>query len=65
MTAARFPEWGPHFQTLATSVIVLNLMLGPPIFRHAIISVGESRLFPSHRDDMSPQADDGKRESSA
>lgn len=52
MTAARFPTWGPHFQTLATSVIVLNLMIGPPLFRHAIIATGESRTAGSHKADV-------------
>lgn len=41
MVAVRFPEWGPHFQTLMAAVIIVNLCIGPPLFRHAIIAAGE------------------------
>ena len=37
MVGVRFPIWGPHFQTLAASIIIINLILGPPLFRHALL----------------------------
>ena len=44
MVGVRFPSWGPQFQTLAASIIILNLCIGPPLFRAAIVSIGEARL---------------------
>ena len=44
MVGVRFPTWGPHFQTLAASIIIMNLCVGPPLFRAAIITMGESRI---------------------
>lgn len=49
MVAVRFPDWGPHFQTLMAAVIIVNLCVGPPLFRHAILAAGEGRG--QHRDD--------------
>jgi hypothetical protein len=43
MVGVRFPSWGPHFQTLAASIIILNLCIGPPLFRSAILSIGEGK----------------------
>ncbi|KAK9842202.1 hypothetical protein WJX81_000261 [Elliptochloris bilobata] len=43
--AARFPDWGPEFVTLMMTVILLNLVTGPPLFRTAIIAVGEARAL--------------------
>ena len=45
MVGVRFPSWGPHFQTLAVAIIILNLCIGPPLFRLAIINAGESRFL--------------------
>jgi Trk K+ transport system NAD-binding subunit len=41
--AAEFPEWGAAFATVIISVIVLNQVLGPPLFKWAINRVGEAR----------------------
>ncbi|KAI8475581.1 MAG: hypothetical protein J3K34DRAFT_403744 [Monoraphidium minutum] len=38
-----FPEWGASFQALMTGIILVNLSLGPPFFRAALIRVGEAR----------------------
>jgi hypothetical protein len=35
-----FPEWGGAFQALMTGVICVNMALGPPCFRAALIQVG-------------------------
>jgi len=40
--ASEFPGWGPEFATLIISVIVLNQFIGPPIFKWALIRVGEA-----------------------
>lgn len=40
--AARFPYWGPEFSTLAVSIIVINLFIGPLLFRTAIELMNES-----------------------
>ena len=40
--AARFPYWGPEFATLAVSIIVINLFIGPVLFRTAIELMHES-----------------------
>ena len=34
--------WGGDFAALAAATIVLNLLAGPPAFRHAIVAAGES-----------------------
>jgi hypothetical protein len=44
MAAVRFPHWGSDFQTLMAAVIVANLIIGPPLFRAAIVATGESRM---------------------
>jgi len=38
----RFPAWGEDFSAIMVAVIVMNQVLGPPLFRAAIIAVGES-----------------------
>lgn len=58
MVGVRFPIWGPNFQTLSASIIILNLCLGPPLFRHAIMAVGEGRAAAAKQDHSSPQASD-------
>ncbi|KAK9840435.1 hypothetical protein WJX74_009901 [Apatococcus lobatus] len=41
--SARFPDWGPTFSAVMVSVIILNLLTGPPLFRSAVIASGEAR----------------------
>ncbi|MEK6256833.1 MAG: cation:proton antiporter [Chloroflexota bacterium] len=38
-----FPLWGDSFATVLISVIILNQLVGPPLFKWAINLVGESR----------------------
>lgn len=42
----RFPEWGAEFAALLVSVIVLNQLLGPPMFKAALTAVGEGNASP-------------------
>lgn len=53
MAAVRFPPWGAEFQTLVAAVIVANLIIGPPLFRAAIVATGESRMD-SHSKSAAP-----------
>jgi len=41
-TAVVFPAWGDAFATVIISVIVLNQIVGPPIFKWVINRVGEA-----------------------
>jgi hypothetical protein len=38
-----FADWGPAFQTVMMAIIMVNMLLGPPLFRAALIQVGEAR----------------------
>jgi len=37
----RIPDWGPDFTALLMAVIVLNQLAGPPMFKAALVSIGE------------------------
>ncbi len=39
-----FPSWGTEFSTIIIAVIVLNQIIGPPLFKWAIKMAGESHL---------------------
>jgi len=52
VVAGNFSEWGAEFATIIIAVIVLNQIVGPPLFKWAINRVGEAHL----RGDT-PQAD--------
>jgi len=41
IVATTFPGWGKEFATIVISVIVLNQIVGPPLFKWAINIVGE------------------------
>ncbi len=42
--AANFPEWGAAFYTIVVAVIVINQVVGPPLFKYAIQQVGEAHV---------------------
>ncbi len=42
--AGEFPSWGGEFATIIIAVIILNQLVGPPLFKWAIQKVGESHL---------------------
>lgn len=44
LIANEFPGWGYEFQTIIIAVIVINQLIGPPLFKMAINLVGESHL---------------------
>jgi len=39
-----FPEWGHQFETIIIAIIVINQLVGPPLFKWAINYVKESHL---------------------
>lgn len=42
--AVQFPEWGGEFATIIVSVIVLNQIAGPILFKRAIVMAGEASV---------------------
>ena len=44
LIASEFPGWGYEFQTVIIAIIVINQLIGPPLFKLAINYVGESHL---------------------
>ncbi len=44
--AAAYPGWGSEFATLMISVIVLNQIVGPPLFKWALNLAGEVHVKP-------------------
>ncbi len=54
--AVEFPDWGSGFATMIIATVVVNQLIGPPLFKWAIQRVGEahtrheSRLFDGIRD---------------
>ncbi|MEN8172849.1 MAG: cation:proton antiporter, partial [Chloroflexota bacterium] len=42
--AVEFPAWGDAFATIIIAVIVINQIIGPPLFKWVINRVGESHL---------------------
>lgn len=41
--ANEFPEWGGDFYTVVIAIIVINQVVGPPLFKWALDKVGEDR----------------------
>ncbi len=39
-----FPEWGHEFETIVIAIIVLNQLIGPPLFKWVIRYVGEAHV---------------------
>ncbi len=42
MVSETYPEWGHEFETIIIAIIVLNQIIGPPLFKWAIKYVGEA-----------------------
>eukprot|EP00887_Chlorella_sp_A99_P000089 scaffold16.g89.t1 len=43
--ARRFPDWGPDLAALEAGVVLLNLAVGPPLFKAAVVAAGEARAL--------------------
>jgi Kef-type K+ transport system membrane component KefB/Trk K+ transport system NAD-binding subunit len=39
-----FPEWGNQFETIVIAIVVINQLIGPPLFKWALNYVGETHL---------------------
>ena len=46
--AITFPGWGSEFASLIIAIIVVNQLVGPPLFKAVLSMVGESRLRGAH-----------------
>ncbi|KAK9793176.1 hypothetical protein WJX73_005312 [Symbiochloris irregularis] len=60
IVSQRFPTWGPDFAALMVSVILFNLLAGPPLFKAAVVSAGEARalhLTPSSSPPNTPRSE--------
>ncbi|MTI21717.1 potassium transporter TrkA [Fulvivirga sp. RKSG066] len=44
IVSSEFEEWGDQFSAIIISVIVINQLIGPVLFKRSIINLGESRL---------------------
>ncbi len=44
IVSTEFPGWGHHFETIVIAIIVINQLLGPPIFKWVLNYVKESHL---------------------
>ena len=44
IVSQKYPEWGAEFATVLITVIVINQIVGPPLFKWAILKVGESHI---------------------
>ena len=42
MVSSAFPDWGHEFETIIIAIIVINQIVGPPLFKWAIKYVGEA-----------------------
>jgi Trk K+ transport system NAD-binding subunit/Kef-type K+ transport system membrane component KefB len=43
LIANQFPSWGTSFATIIIGIIVLNQIVGPPLFKWALFKVGEDK----------------------
>jgi len=46
----KYPEWGHEAFTIIIAVIVLSQIIGPPLFKYAILQVGEAHLKASNHE---------------
>ncbi len=53
--AVEFPEWGTALATIIISVIVLNQIIGPPLFKWAVHLVGEAHTRAEPHDFSGPR----------
>ncbi len=42
IVAHEFPDWGHQFETIIIAIIVLNQLIGPPLFKWALLRVKET-----------------------
>ena len=49
MVSETYPEWGHEFETIIIAIIVLNQIIGPPLFKWAIKYIGEAHQKQEYR----------------
>jgi len=49
MVSETYPQWGHEFETIIIAIIVLNQIVGPPLFKWAIKYVGEAHQKQEYR----------------
>mmetsp|Transcript_7801 Transcript_7801/g.15238 ORF Transcript_7801/g.15238 Transcript_7801/m.15238 type:complete len:131 (+) Transcript_7801:1-393(+) len=42
--AHQFPEWGHVFASMMIFTMAINQIVGPPLFKYAIVAMGENRV---------------------
>ena len=42
----QFPDWGDEFATLIVAMVVINQLVGPPLFKHVLALLGEAHRKP-------------------
>ncbi|NOX35614.1 MAG: cation:proton antiporter [Deltaproteobacteria bacterium] len=58
-----FPEWGPSFAAIIISIIVLNQIIGPPLFKYAIKFMKEDHPVQNDRVGLAGRKpDDNKKD---
>ena len=43
----RFSDWGPQVADIIVAMIAVNQLIGPPLFRYALLRAGESHVQPT------------------
>ncbi len=56
IVANEFPDWGTEFATIIIAIIVINQIVGPPLFKWALGKVGEDRSRAEYSSDRSRDA---------
>lgn len=51
LVANEFETWGPSFATMVIAIIVLNQLVGPPLFKYSLTKVKENRNRASFKTD--------------
>ncbi len=44
VVSTNFPEWGHEFATTIIALVIINQLIGPPMFKWSIFKIGEDRI---------------------
>ena len=56
IVANEFPEWGAEFATIIIAIIVINQIVGPPLFKWSLGKIGEDRSRAAYKADGTQDA---------
>ena len=66
LVVAAFPAWGGEFAALGTTTVVINQVVGPPLFKFAIVRSGEAHTsLPSGKSAPAPSESTGPSDDAA